>query len=139
MKCGIFSGENEIERNKKVNRKINKWQDAQKCKKMSKFEKQEFSTYPHSKYEKTWKTRHFRKVIHIIHTQTGVFCELLLWKKERMFCKVVMKLLVCRKRKKNILTFEYSKSSKNRRNNSENSSKIRLILKRIFRFWWLII
>ncbi|EDN76521.1 hypothetical protein RUMGNA_03201 [Mediterraneibacter gnavus ATCC 29149] len=50
-----------------------------------------------------------------------------------------MKLLVCRKRKKNILTFEYSKSSKNRRNNSENSSKIRLILKRIFRFWWLII
>jgi len=45
---------------------------------MSKFEKQEFSTYPHSKYEKAWKTRHFRKVIHIIHTQTGVFCELLL-------------------------------------------------------------
>ena len=43
-----------------------------------------------------------------------------------MFCKVIMKLLVCRKRKKNILTFEYSKSSKNRRNNSENSSKIRL-------------
>ena len=37
-------------------------------------------------------------------------------KKERMFCKVIMKLLVCRKRKKNILTFEYSKSSKNRRN-----------------------
>ena len=35
-----------------------------------------------------------------------------------------MKLLVCRKRKKNILTFEYSKSSKNRRNNSENSSKV---------------
>ena len=27
-----------------------------------------------------------------------------------------MKLLVCRKRKKNILTFEYSKSSKNRGN-----------------------
>ena len=43
-----------------------------------------------------------------------------------------MKLLVCRKRKKNILTFEYSKSSKNRRNNSENSSKIRLIFKTYF-------
>lgn len=43
-----------------------------------------------------------------------------------------MKLLVCRKRKKNILTFEYSKSSKNRRNNFRKFKQNRVDFKTYF-------
>lgn len=47
--------------------------------------KKKFSTYPHLKQKKTWKTLDFKKVIHIIHIKTCVFGELLMRKKERVF------------------------------------------------------
>ena len=47
------------------------------CKKASKLNKMEFSTYPHRKQRKTWKNKDFHKVIHIIHIKTCVFGELL--------------------------------------------------------------
>ena len=51
------------------------------CKKASKLNKMEFSTYPHRKQRKTWKNKDFHKVIHIIHIKTYVFGELLRGKK----------------------------------------------------------
>jgi hypothetical protein len=52
---------------------------------MSNAEKEKFSTYPHRKYQKTWKIKDFEKVIHIIHIKKPLLCELLGCEKERMF------------------------------------------------------
>jgi len=73
---------------------------------MSKSLKKKFSTYPHSKLQKTWKTVDFFKVIHIIHTKNPHLCELLRVKKERTFWLVIMKTYICRKKGEKMLTFE---------------------------------
>ncbi len=60
-------------------------QNAQNCKIKSNAEKEEFSTYPHSNLQKTWKTKDFEKVIHIIHIKILFYVDYVEVKKNACF------------------------------------------------------
>ena len=84
-------------------------QSAQSCRGQENYEKYCPQVFHTGNWLKWLKIKVLHQVIHIIHMNECELCGLLLLRKERMFWSVIIKIFICRKKIKNLLTFENSK------------------------------